>query len=1324
MKVKLISCGPAVNESERKAFEQLKTRLFSRDEEWLLLTNLRFSATHRRQSDEIDIVAIGPPGVRVIEVKHWNAAWVDQNVELVEHEAERVTDKARKIGTTLRQSVPNLGRVDGVILVTQDAVKVRPLEGRAVRGVRFHTLKSWQGALALDEPASLTPSQVKMLGKVLYPKANVAMDGALKRLAGYVNLTLQTPADERFHRIYKGTHSTRRDPVFLHLYDVSATDLPNPEDRARREFDALHRLQFHAWAPRIFDSFQEVPGYGGEMWFFTVADPAAPSIEQRANDNTWDTRARLAFARDATDALTELHKAGEGQGPMLHRNLTPSTILVKHDNTPLLTGFQHARIPAAVTVADSRIAENEWDEAVAPEVRKQGLGAADRRSEVYSLCASLSVLFAERDDDERLAERAGMALAKGKTDDPAERTTLEELQESLSTLLGEPPAVVAPPARFWSEDQIVNFRGRDYRIVSRLGSGGIGTTFKVVRVDSSTGSDLGVYVAKVVRDKETGWRVLRAYNLAHSHLNHSALSTIFDTAEEWRDNDFVALMQWVEGEPLSELAGVLPILAEDFHEESGEALTLRWLRTVCDALDVLHRNRLVHGDVSPRNMLVANGEIVLTDYDCVAKVDEPASAPGTVLYSPPAPLEDRSAAPADDFFALAASFFHVLFEKEPFMYDGNRLKERGLNWEGVERETYPTVAAFLDQATNADPKQRFASAAEAKVALNPLSATETENADKSTGNVTEPVVRSENEVDWLQSLLQSYPGSRWGNSETRGLDTDFAEQTYVETPFEDALYDDILLRKVRLVILCGNAGDGKTALLQHLAKRLEFGRHDSSERILEHRMDDGLIVRMNLDGSASWQGRSADELLDEFLQPFQTGSPDEDLVHLLAINDGRLLEWIEKVESDTPLIRDLYDRLNGEESAPESHIRFISLNQRSLVGSVVPSEANITTGFLERLINSLYGGEQAPQIWAPCQTCSAQDRCEVRRAMRLFGPQGLPGMAPQGKRERARHRLFEMLQAVHLRGETHITVRELRAALIYVLFGVHFCSDYHNDTDAPFPYWDRAFSPESPGRQGEVLQELIRFDPALEAHPQIDRHLLRTPSDDTSGSVPQYPRLTLESARRRAYFEWVENNIAALAADASQALGLAQARHYGEFSNLPVVEDGLDDLCQRLCMGIARLEGLPPQALDRPGVVPIRITPRTPTETAFWVEKPLTNFRLEPDLPAEAEKLDRLHRQAFLIYRYRDGREERLRLGADLFHLLLELSDGYQLGDVSTEDTFAHLSIFVQRLVREDDRRVLAWNPMQDEAIYEVSATMVEDATGVQQQMVIRQLME
>jgi hypothetical protein len=138
----------------------------------------------------------------------------------------------------------------------------------------------------------------------------------------------------------------------------------------------------------------------------------------------------------------------------------------------------------------------------------------------------------------------------------------------------------------------------------------------------------------------------------------------------------------------------------------------------------------------------------------------------------------------------------------------------------------------------------------------------------------------------------------------------------------------------------------------------------------------------------------------------------------------------------------------------------------------------------------------------------------------------------------------------------------------------------------------------------------------------------------------------------------------------------------------------------------------------------LRITPRTPTESAFWVEKPLTSFLLEVDLPPEAEGVERLHRQASLIYRYRDGREERLALGAELFHLLLELSDGYQLGDVSTDDTFAQLSIFVQRLVREDERELLAWNPMRDDVIHRVSARIEHTLDGPQQRMLLSRLGE
>jgi len=67
--------------------------------------------------------------------------------------------------------------------------------------------------VGFDSSITLTPQQVKTLGRALEPKTAVAMDGSLRRLAGYVNLELQTSKDERFHYVYKGSHSARQDRV-------------------------------------------------------------------------------------------------------------------------------------------------------------------------------------------------------------------------------------------------------------------------------------------------------------------------------------------------------------------------------------------------------------------------------------------------------------------------------------------------------------------------------------------------------------------------------------------------------------------------------------------------------------------------------------------------------------------------------------------------------------------------------------------------------------------------------------------------------------------------------------------------------------------------------------------------------------------------------------------------------------------------------------------------------------------------------------------------------------------------------------------------------
>ena len=714
MKVTLFPCGPFANLSERKAVEYVKHRLISvpGDGEWILLSNLSFSATHRKQSAEIDIVAIGPPGVRVIEVKHWSTRWINRNQDLVEHEADKVTDKARKIGTTLRQRVhSDLGRVDGVFLITGVPAKVKGLTNRRVKGVPMHRLAQWREALNADGPEMLSSYLVAKIANALDTNVRVALDGSLQRLAGYVDLTLQTPVGERFHRRYQAKHASSRERVILHLYDLSAID-DGAETKARREFEALRRVQRHRWAPRIRDSYQTVPGYAGEMAFFTIDDPAAPSLAERMPDASWGTADRLDFALHALRALVELHAEASGAEPLVHRSLSLETVLVRHDNLPILTGFDRAKIPEHSTVATVGASSESTATFVAPEVRRLGLAGADHRSDVYQLCATLARLFVGRTDES--SRDALKVLGDGTAETPRDRADLPTLIRGVRELRGEqvsrPPP---PPAEFWTAEQVVRFGDNDYQIMEKLGQGGIGIAYKVAKLDPQTHEALGHYVAKVVLEAPTGRVVLESYRRVHAHLRHSALSTIFEVAREWKENSILALLTWIEGEPLKDYLGLLRLVADERNEENPEACLLEWFRELCKAMDVLHRKNLIHGDVSPGNLILTENEIVLTDYDLVTKIGHIASSPGTYLYCSPSRAEQRPVEPSDDFYALGASLFHALFGIKPFQYGANWSKDRGLNWEGIDSAEFPIVRHFLNRATDPSPAGRYTSADEA-----------------------------------------------------------------------------------------------------------------------------------------------------------------------------------------------------------------------------------------------------------------------------------------------------------------------------------------------------------------------------------------------------------------------------------------------------------------------------------------------------------------------------------------------------------------------------------------------------------------------------------
>ena len=65
------------------------------------------------------------------------------------------------------------------------------------------------------------------------------------------------------------------------------------------------------------------------------------------------------------------------------------------------------------------------------------------------------------------------------------------------------------------------------------------------------------------------------------------------------------------------------------------------------------------------------------------------------------------------------------------------------------------------------------------------------------------------------------------------------------------------------------------------------------------------------------------------------------------------------------------------------------------------------------------------------------------------------------------------------------------------------------------------------------------------------------------------------------------------------------------------------------------------------------------------------------------EGLETLHRHLILTYTADDDRTERLMIPLELFTLLMDLKDGGQLLDVLSDDVFANLGVFTQRLAQE-----------------------------------------
>jgi hypothetical protein len=158
----------------------------------------------------------------------------------------------------------------------------------------------------------------------------------------------------------------------------------------------------------------------------------------------------------------------------------------------------------------------------------------------------------------------------------------------------------------------------------------------------------------------------------------------------------------------------------------------------------------------------------------------------------------------------------------------------------------------------------------------------------------------------------------------------------VDTALDRALLPAVLAGEFRLVLITGNAGDGKTAFLQRLEKDVE-ARGGAVDRGLPNGSRAELGRRrylINYDGSQDEGEKDNNQVLVDFLAPFAgqrrsvTGGPNE--TRLIAINEGPLVDFLAAHEPDFSALTALVRRGFATGQA-ESGVVVVNLNLRSVV---------------------------------------------------------------------------------------------------------------------------------------------------------------------------------------------------------------------------------------------------------------------------------------------------------------------------------------------------------------------------------------------------------
>lgn len=233
-------------------------------------------------------------------------------------------------------------------------------------------------------------------------------------------------------------------------------------------------------------------------------------------------------------------------------------------------------------------------------------------------------------------------------------------------------AVVRVHEQRQAEKEFVGKQVGPYRVIRRLGKGGMGQVFLAVRDDQSFTRHVALKIIRSGMDTEDILHRFKTEQRILGSLSHANIARLLDAGTTPEGLSYL-VMEYIEGVPITKYCEANDLSIRD---------RLELFRSVCGAVHYAHQNLVVHRDLKPGNILVsADGVPRLLDFG-IAKVlnrnlpgyampmTRPEVRVMTPEYASPEQMRGMFVTTASDVYQLGVLLYELLTGSRPYQTAG------------------------------------------------------------------------------------------------------------------------------------------------------------------------------------------------------------------------------------------------------------------------------------------------------------------------------------------------------------------------------------------------------------------------------------------------------------------------------------------------------------------------------------------------------------------------------------------------------------------------------------------------------------------------------